>query len=452
MRKWFIIICLAGATATTLWLRNMPDRDIAHQEEIVNHCLRNIAHGDYETRNEARIALASFGPSATEIVVRALDNRPGLLDRALTRLARHASWLRFEPSTDHQLRQRAAEQLATKPLSEDPASIPALIRALADDSSGVVEEAQRSLRRLGAQAVVPALAQALNSRREIIRFHAAEVLRDLGRDASPATPALLALLHDRDPGIRVVAAHALGHIGGERALTGLIVALGDKSPLARTAVAFALGSMGPAAADSAPRVRQCLFDPDANVRVASARALWQITGDTTASVPVLIATLNRPNAWDSALALGAMREAASNAVPALINLVQREKVPRPLREMPVSALALGQIGMPAVPALIEITTHHDARVRTSAAIALGFVGAKAEPAIPHLVPLLRDSDADVRRAATLALGNIDSGQYASALVPALLRLANDDDIFLSSLAASTLERVDPEAAASVRRE
>jgi HEAT repeat protein len=452
MRKWLIIICLAGATATTLWLRKTPDRDIAHQEQIVNHCLRSLAHGDYETRNEARIVLASFGASATELVVRALDNRPGLFDRTLTRLSRHVSCLPFGPSTDHQLRQRAAEQLASKPLSEHPAAIPALIRALTDESSVVVEEAQRSLRRLGPEVAVPALAQALTSRNNIIRFRAAEVLRDLGRDASPAEPALLTLLHDRDPNIRVVAAHALGTIGDERALTGLIAALSDQSPLARTAVAFALGSMGASAAASAPHVRQRLADPDTNVRVASAKALWQITGDATASVPVLIATLNRPNAWDSALALGAMREAASNAVPALINLIQREKVPRPLREMPVSALALGQIGMPAVPALIEITTHRDARVRTSAAISLGFVGAKAEPAIPHLVPLLRDSDADVRRAATLALGNIDSGEHASALVPALIRLANDEDIFLSSLAASTLERVAPEAAASVRRE
>ena len=452
MRKWLIIICLAGATATTLWLRKTPDRETAHQEEIVNHCLHNIAHGDYETRNEARIALTSFGPSATEFVVRALDNRSGLFDRALTRLGRHASWLRFEPSTDHQVRQRAAEQLAAEPLCEHPAAIPALIRALMDDSSVVVEEAQRSLRRLGPQAAVPALAKALTSRNKTIRLHAAEVLRDLGRDASPATPALRTLLHDRDPNIRVVAAHALGNIGGEAALTGLIARLSDRSPLARAAVAFALGSMGPTAAASAPRVRLRLADPDPDVRVASARALWQITGDATASVPVLITTLNRPNAWDSALALGAMREAASNAVPALINLIEREKVPRPLREMPVSALALGQIGTPAVAALIEITTHRDARVRTSAAIALGFVGAKAEAAIPHLVPLLRDSDGDVRRAATLALGNIDSGQHASALVPALIRLANDEDIFLSSLAASTLERVDPEAAASVRRE
>jgi HEAT repeat protein len=452
MRKWLIIICLAGATATTLWLRKTPDRDIAHQEQIVNHCLRSLAHGDYETRSEARAALASFGASATELVVRALDNRPGIFDRALTRLGRHVSWLRFDPSTDPQLRQRAAEQLASNPLCEHPAAIPALIRALADDSSAVVEEAQRSLRRLGPQAAVPALAQALSSRNKTIRLHAAEILRDLGRDASPATPALLTLLHDREATIRVVAAHALGNVGGEPARNALITGLTDKSPLARAAVAFALGSMGPGAAASAPHVRQRLADPDTNVRVASARALWQITGDATASVPVLIATLNRPNAWDSALALGAMREAASNAVPALINLIQREKVPRPLREMPVSALALGQIGMPAVPALIKLTTDSDARVRTSAAIALGFVGAKAEPAIPHLVPLLRDGDADVRRAATLALGNIDSGQHASALVPALIRLANDEDIFLSSLAASTLERVDPEAAASVRRE
>jgi HEAT repeat protein len=452
MRKWLIIVCLAGATATTLWLRETPDRDTAHQEQIVNHCLRSLAHGDYETRNEARVALASFGASATELVVRALDNRPGLFDRALTRLGRHVSWLRLEASTDHQLRQHAAEQLATRPLCEHPAAIPALIRALADDSSVVVEEAQRSLRRLGPQVAVPALARALAGRNKIIRLHAAEVLRDLGRDAAPATIALLTLLRDRDPNIRVVAAHTLGNVAGGSALNGLAAALSDKSPLARAAVAFALGSMGQSAAAAATHVRQRLADPDTNVRVASARALWQITGDAAASVPVLIATLNRPNAWDSALALGAMREAASNAVPALINLVQREKVPRPLREMPVSAMALGQIGMPAVPALIEITTHRDARVRTSAAIALGFVGAKAEIAIPHLVPLLRDSDGDVRRAATLALGNIDGGQHASALVPALIRLANDDDIFLSSLAASTLERVDPEAAASVRRE
>ena len=64
--------------------------------------------------------------------------------------------------------------------------------------------------------------------------------------------------------------------------------------------------------------------------------------------------------------------------------------------------------------------------------------------------LLSDRDGNVRRAATLSLGAIDPGR--KELVPALLVLANDEDVFLSSLASSTLERIDPDAAASVRRE
>jgi len=452
MKKWFFILSIAGAVSAALCLHRPIDPDAAHQQHLVNHHLRNLAYADYQTRNEARAALLSIGTPATEFIVRALDNRPGLIDRTLARLGRRVSWLRITPTTDHQLRQRAAEQLASQPLCEHPAAIPALIRALGDDSSVVVEQAQQSLRRLGAQAALPALTEALHTRDKTVRFHAAEVLRDLGADAAPATPALLLRLRDREPKIRVVAAHALGHIGGTPALQGLSAALSDKSAVVRAAASFALGSMGQSAAASAPQIRQGLADADLKVRVASARALWQITGDATASVPVLVAALRDANAWDSALALGAMREAASNAVPALIEVIEREKVSRPLREMPVSALALGKIGIPAVPALIEITTHPDARVRTSAAMALGFVGAKAEAAIPHLVPLLRDLNADVRRAATLAIGNIDSGQHVAALVPALIKLANDDDIFLSSLAASTLERVDPEAAATVRRE
>jgi HEAT repeat protein len=360
--------------------------------------------------------------------------------------------LRITPRTDHQIRQRSAEQLAASPIREHPAAVPALIRALTDDSTAVVEQAQQTLRRIGSPAALPALTHALQSRNKAIRFHAAEVLRDMGSDASPATAALVLLLRDRDPNIRVVGAHALGNIGSTPALQALIATLVDKSPAVRAAAVTALGSMGEGAISSAPEIRLRLSDRDLRVRVAAARAFWQVTGDTVEALPVLVAALKEPNAWDAALALGAMREAASNAVPALIEVIQREKVSRPLREMPVSALALGKIGAPAVPGLIEVTTHPDPRVRTSAAMALGFIGGKADAALPHLVPLLRDSNADVRRAATLAIGNIDTGEHVAALVPALIKLATDEDIFLSSLAASTLERVDPEAAASVRRE
>jgi HEAT repeat protein len=175
-----------------------------------------------------------------------------------------------------------------------------------------------------------------------------------------------------------------------------------------------------------------------------------IQRNADASVPVLIAALQEPVSWEAALALARIGPSASNAVPALIERLKREKVPRPLRETCVAALALGQIGAASVPALIPILSNGDPRVRTSAALALGYVGAPAAPATPQLVKLLNDPDADVRRAATLSLGTIDPSRIE--LVSALLAMANDEDIFLQSLAASTLERIDPTAAASVRRE
>jgi HEAT repeat protein len=70
--------------------------------------------------------------------------------------------------------------------------------------------------------------------------------------------------------------------------------------------------------------------------------------------------------------------------------------------------------------------------------------------VPQLVPLLNDPNPEVRRAATLSLGAIDPAR--KELVPALVAMASDEDVFLSSLAASTLQRIDPEAALALNRE
>src|SRR5688572_14434169 len=265
MKKWFFILCIATAASAAFWLRTPVGPDTAHQQQVVTHHLRNVAYGDYEARNDSHSALLSIGTPATEFIVCALDDRPGVIDRTAARIGRHVSWLRITPTTDHQIRQRAAEQLAADPLREHPAAIPALIRALTDDSAAVVEQAQQSLRRIGSEAAIPALTQALQSRNKAIRFHAAEVLRDMGTDASPATSALVVLLHDRDPTIRVVTAHALGNIGNTPALQALVATLVDKSPAVRAAAVTALGSIGHGAISSAPQVRQRLTDRDLRV-------------------------------------------------------------------------------------------------------------------------------------------------------------------------------------------
>ena len=449
MKKCVIAVVIAlGVTAAVLMLPKSTLEDSEKGRAVAAH-LHALTSSDYQTRDQAEAALVAIGPEAAPFLITALDERPTALEMALLRLNRRIGFPRIEVSSTPQLRVRAAEQLA-RLASRDPAAVPALIRAFTDDHSTVVSEAQRSLRRIGAQHAMPELLHALSRRDVRVRRCATEVLRDFGREASGATPDLLELLADRSEAVRVQAAHALGTVGGPAAVPGLTRALGDKMPSVRAAAANALATLGTEATSACAELHQHLKDNHSDVRVACAKAVWMIQRDANASVPVLIAALQEPVSWEAALVLARIGPSASNAVPALIERLKREKVPRPLRETCVAALALGQIGPAAVPALVPVLGNTDPRVRTSAALALGYVGAHAAPATPQLVKLLNDTDGDVRRAATLSLGTIDPSR--KELVSALLAMANDEDIFLQSLAASTLERIDPEAAASVRRE
>jgi HEAT repeat protein len=432
------------------------EREDSEKRQMVHAYLCALATSDYEAREDARGALAAIGPDAAPFLIAELEDRPGALDDLLFRISKRFAFVKFEPSTTPQLRARAAEELAaftrtaTAETGVPVETVRALVRAFADPDGAVVEEAQRSLRRIGPVVAVPELIATLSARNDNVRRHSAEVLRDFGPSAARATAPLLKLLDDRKPIVQVQAAYALARVSGTAAVPGLSRALNDRNPAVRAAAAQALGCLGAEASSIAEPLRQRLADTNPRVRVCAARALWLINRDAAAAVPVLAAALREPGSWEAALALGAMGPAASNAVPALVETLKREKVPRPLRETPVSALALGHIGGASVPALIDTLANAEPRVRTSAALALGFVGAKAFPATKQLVALLSDRDGNVRRAATLSLGAIDPGR--KELVPALLVLANDEDVFLSSLASSTLERIDPDAAASVRRE
>jgi HEAT repeat protein len=448
VKKCLIVSALAlGIGAGLLTLPHSDDD--SEKREIVIGYLRALTSPDYQRREQARVSLAQIGPEATPALIAALEDRPGTLETILLRLNGRFGVFPVVPSTTPPLRMRSAEQLATL-AAGDPRAVRALAGTLAEEDGPLVEEAQRSLRRIGSAAAVPQLITVLRDGDLNARRHAAEVLRDFGPYAASATSALLNLLKDRSIPVRVQAANALARVAGVGATGGLTQALDDRSPAVRAAAADALGWIGEEAAPTVAKLRCRLADYHPRVRVCSARALWLITGDASAAVPVLSATLRESVCWEAALALGAMGPSASNAVPALIDMLKREKVPRALRETPVSALALGQIGMPSVPGLIDTLANPEPRVRTSAALALGFVGGKALEATKGLVKLLSDSDPDARRAATLALGVIDPAR--KELVPALVLMANDEDIFLSSLASSTLERIDPLAAASVRRE
>ncbi len=143
------------------------------------------------------------------------------------------------------VRRFAAQALGE--VGADPkAAVPALRGALREDRKELVEAAILALGKLGPTAVPP-LVEALkggaaspgkNSPKKgpaptdhtaFLRAKAAEALGQIGEDAKPAVPALVAAL--KDAGVRTEAATALGNIGpaAKEAVTPLQDAAADKA-------------------------------------------------------------------------------------------------------------------------------------------------------------------------------------------------------------------------------
>jgi hypothetical protein len=153
-------------------------------------------------------------------------------------------------------------------------ALPALLDALGDRH---VPRNHRILRVVGnaGEAAVPALREALVLR----RGHGVEALEAAGavgwRGAALAPVAARLLVSTDSPGVTRAALRALGAMGP--AAAGEVASrLDGATPLARARLLRALGHVGP---HLPPRwtgeVARALEDPDPQVRVAAAMALWQ---------------------------------------------------------------------------------------------------------------------------------------------------------------------------------
>jgi hypothetical protein len=109
-----------------------------------------------------------------------------------------------------------------------------------------------------------------------------------------------------------------------------------------------------------------------------------------------------------------------NVSPAQFNLKPLEQ----WSEQEAAADALGRIGKPAIPQLIESLKSENPEVRLISAQVLARMGSDAEEAVPHLIPLLEDSDERIRKAAARTLGRI--GPEAAAAVPGLMQTLLDE--------------------------
>lgn len=81
--------------------------------------------------------------------------------------------------------------------------------------------------------------------------------------------------------------------------------------------------------------------------------------------------------------------------------------------------ALGRIGPPAIPALIQALRSQDPLVRRKSAEVLARMGSDAKDAVPDLIRLLDDPDPLIRKTAARTLGRI--GPDSAPAIPALMR-------------------------------
>jgi len=123
------------------------------------------------------------------------------------------------------------------------------------------------------------LAEALADPDPVVRGLAAIALRDLGKQALPAVPALTAALKDTDPNVRLMSANALAGVGPEAApaVSALIAAGSVKNEQVHVqrSIASALGAIGkPAASPAIPLLQELTKIP--RVRWAAEAALQRI--------------------------------------------------------------------------------------------------------------------------------------------------------------------------------
>ena len=432
----FGVLVVAGSILFAQW--RTPASPNA---QAISASIEDLTSCDFQVREQALVSLKAFGPETTLVLTKTLHRRDSALTRKLAVLSRRVPFLKFRSVNSTALREKAAEQLSQMP-EPDTQTIGSLILALGDDEDTVVCEVQRALRRMGPRTV-PQLTAALGHRQVRIRTGAAQVIGDFGRDATPATPQLIARLEDKKEIVRVEAAKSLGKIACTSAITALTERLEDWSPFVRCAAADALGLM--VANEATAKLITRFSDRDTKVRIAAAKAVWLITRRAELSVPILMHTLkDREAGGQATFVLGEIGRDATAAIPALIQALQAERVYRPLRTPPSAAIALGRVGVSAVPALLPLLEDSRTHVRIGAAITLGFIGTLARDAVPQLLPLLKDTDVEVRQATAIALGSIQPKN--PEIVPALKQLACDDDIFLASAASAMLRDLDPAAA------
>lgn len=225
--------------------------------------------------------------------------------------------------------------------------------------------------------------------------------------------------------------------------------------------AFDLGKLGPKAKDAVPALIDALDTKnDDDLRIDVVRALGEIAPDDKRVIARLAALLSElggdPDPTDRVGGFlyeetgRTLAKAGPPAIPTLIEKLAIREDRFGEDEFGTSGAAteaLGRIGLPALPALLDALK--DPSRRQSAAQAIGDIGAQGSSvSVPALLRHVDDTDEGVRSSVYNALGKI--GPTASDAVPALVA-ALDEAGGLRFDAVYALGRIGPAASPALPR-
>lgn len=221
--------------------------------------------------------------------------------------------------------------------------------------------------------------------------------------------------------------------GPHRPSESLVRQLQSEKPETRVRAAEQIIAKKPPAGEVLPALVQAFRDPRVSVYSAAARAILSL-GDP--GIDALAGLMSDNDAWvrcRAAETLGLARPAAVRAVPSLI---------RALRDSDFcvtgkAVAALGSIGKPAVPALLDMLNDNNPAVRRNAGDALGLMAPELQAeAVKILLPDLKSKDEFIRGEAAVRLSGM-----GGVAVPVFLAALRSGDLDLVHRSLDGLEQI-----------
>lgn len=310
---------------------------------------------------------------------------------------------------------------------------------------------------LSASMDVNKLVQELKSNNEDAQALAAHQLGELGPSAKAAVPALISVVKEGSVAARSEAITALGKIGPDAsaAVPELAKVLRGYSVILKYNTLQALRQIGPGAKPALKQIMPLLESNNSYLKISAAWAAAKIDPENQETlkqvIPILLEGLNisiNEVRNDAALALA---QIGAPAVKPLLTTLKHEHEANHNLECQQICDVLAQMGAggeSAIPTLIKILEKiDDPNLVWRAAHALGNIRSQPDKVVPALTAVLTNKSEIVRANAAISLG--DFGPEAKSAVPALTKLLSDPELNVKLDAATALGAIGPDAASAV---